>query len=94
MKANAGKRCARCGKRRKKGGTFYRLRAELISSFDGYIQFDETADMKEKIKEVEREVEGLTEKEMEEQIYKRFDYYICPVCRDEIDTFLETESNG
>jgi hypothetical protein len=89
MRANAKKRCARCGKRLKKGGIYYRLNAELISSFDGHIQVDEKIDLEERIKEIEEKVEGLTEREMEEQVYKRFDYYICSVCRDTIDTFLE-----
>jgi uncharacterized protein Yka (UPF0111/DUF47 family) len=93
MNANGKKRCSRCGKRLKKGGAFYKLSAELISSFDGYIQVDEKENLAERIKEMEQEVDGLTEKEMEEQVYKKYDYYVCPACRDEIDTFLEMGSN-
>jgi len=92
MDRTARKRCAKCGKRLKKGGSFYVLKAELISSFDGYIP-DDNIELGEKIREIEDEVERLSEEKLAEQVYKKFEYYVCPECRDDIDEFLKTEDD-
>src|SRR3989304_2839454 len=91
MAARDKNRCARCGKRIKKGGTFYRLKAELISSFDGHITVDQKQDIKDLIEKTKAELEGLSEEEIEAQVYKSFDYFVCPGCRDEIAGFLRIE---
>jgi hypothetical protein len=84
-------RCARCGKRIKKGTTAYRLKAELISSFDGYVSVDEKTNMTDLLEELKESLEGLSAEELEEQVYKLHDYMICTTCRDEIDRFLSLE---
>jgi hypothetical protein len=85
-------RCARCGKRLKKGGMAYRLKAELLSHFDGYLH-DSGDGLAELVSKIGTEMEQLTEEELEKQIYQRFDYIICPVCRDEIEHFLHPTEN-
>ncbi len=85
------KRCAKCGTRIKKGGVAYWLKAELVSEFDGYIYPDEKTDLKEFIEKVNVELEGLSPEEIEEQIYKKFEYLVCAGCRDKIDGLLEAE---
>jgi hypothetical protein len=83
-------RCARCGKRLKKGGVSYRLRAELISRFDGYIQ-DKGKDLDETLEKIESDVAGMSEEELEKQVYQKIEYIVCSSCRDEIERFLDTE---
>ena len=83
------KRCAKCGKRIKKGGVAYWLKAELISEFDGYIYADEKINLKDFIDKVNLELEDRSPEEIEEQVYKKFEYLVCPGCRDELDRFLD-----
>jgi len=80
-------RCRRCGKRFKKGGLAYRLKAELLSHFDGHIR-DTGESMAELVGKIEEEMEEMTEEQLEKQIYQKFDYIVCPSCRDEIERFL------
>lgn len=93
MSDKSKKRCAKCGKRIKKGGVSYWLKAELISAFDGYIYSDEKTDLRDFIDKVNIEVEGQSPEEIEEQIYKKFEYLVCVRCRDEVDKFLDIEKN-
>lgn len=86
------KRCARCGRRFRKGGTYYTVKAELISVFDGHIN-DRAADFEKKLGEIEKELKDTPEKELEEQVYKKIEYLVCVACRDEIDEFLKAEDN-
>lgn len=88
------KRCMRCGKRIKKGGIAYRLKAELISSFNGFLTVNEKTNMHDLLVELKESFEGLSAKELEEQVYKLHEYTICASCRDEIDRFLSTEKLG
>jgi hypothetical protein len=88
------KRCSRCGRRIKKGGIAYRLKAELISSFDGYLTINERANMHDLLEELKESFGGLSAKELEEQVYKLHEYMICTSCRDEIDRFLSMERPG
>ncbi len=87
------KRCERCGKRIKKGAVAYRLKAELISSFDGYLSIKENTSMHDLLEELKDSFEGLSAKELEEQVYKLHEYMICTSCRDEIDRFLSLEGS-
>ncbi len=87
------KRCSKCGTRIKKGGVAYWLKAELISAFDGHINFDEKTDLKNYIDTVNVELEGQSPEEIEEQIYKKFEYLVCTKCRDELDRLLYVEEN-
>jgi hypothetical protein len=80
-------RCARCGKRFRKGGPAYRIKAELISHFDGHIR-GSGKELKELVAEIETLMENITEEELERQIYRKFEYLVCPACRDEIEHFL------
>lgn len=90
MDIAARKRCARCGKRLKKEGSFYVLKAELVSSFDGYLPENDKS-LEERLAKIENEIEGLSEEELAEQVYKKFEYFVCGECRDEINDFLSLE---
>ena len=94
MAENRKHRCARCGKRFKKGGISYRLKAELISHFDGYIDVSGKKGLKEIIDKINMDLSGLTKKQIEKQVYQKFEYIICPDCRDEIEAFLLTEEQA
>lgn len=87
------KRCRRCGRRIKRGGIAYNLRAELISSFDGYLSVDEKSNVNELLERLKESSEGLSAEELEEQVYKLHEYMICTRCRDEIDRFLAMENS-
>ena len=86
-------RCARCGKRIRKGGIFYRLKAELISGFDGQIFVDEKLDLEAFVEKVRERLDDLSSEEIEQQVYKKHEYVTCSECRDEIDNFLESKDN-
>ncbi len=93
MHENGKKRCAKCGIRIKKGGIAYWLKAELISAFDGYIYSDEKTDLKDFIDKMSIELEGQTPEEIEEQVYKKFEYLVCAGCRDKLDGLLYIEED-
>lgn len=86
-------RCARCGKRFKKGGPNYRLKAELISHFDGFLGYNGKSDLADKIEKLNKEMEEMTEAEIAKQVYEKFEYIVCPSCRDELAQFLNTENS-
>ena len=66
------------------------MKAELASYFDGYI-YESPLDFESQLEKIGKQVEGLSESVMEEQIYKKFEYRVCPACRDNIDNFLTPE---
>ena len=85
-------RCGFCGKRFKKGGTRYRLRLELFSDFDGYLEdFSIKPDdfLKKKIENILEQTEGKTEKELEEEIYLKKDLLLCVNCRNQFHNILK-----
>ena len=87
-------RCYRCGKRLKKGGDNYRLECTITADFDGYL--DTSADRQD-ISDVIEEIElsGLTEQELEEQVYLHLKKRLCLDCRNEIVNFLKGfDQNG
>ena len=81
-------RCYRCGKRLKKGGDNFRLECTITADFDGHI--DTSVDRKG-LEDVIEEIElsGLTEKELEEQVYFYLKRRMCLDCRNEIVNFLK-----
>ena len=86
-------RCQRCGKRLKKGGDNYRLECIIASDFDGYINI---ASSKQSIIKLTDEIElsGLTEQELEEQVYFRLTQKLCHDCRNELVDFLKGYSEN
>ena len=90
MDRTAPRRCARCGRRLRKGGVYYTLTAELASSFDGYI-IEGGNGFEERLEKIQSEVAGLNEEELQEQVYKKYEYLVCSGCRDEIDRLLKPE---
>lgn len=68
------------------------MKAELISVFDGYIN-EGAGELDSKLTKIEKELEGVPEKKLEEQVYKRFEYLVCVACRDNIDNFLTVEDS-
>jgi hypothetical protein len=85
-------RCDICGKRFKKGQTRYRINVEVISDFDGYIEdFSKKPHdyLEKKIGKIIKETEGLTEKELEEEVYLKRHGLICVNCREEFLKLLK-----
>lgn len=80
-------RCDLCGKRFKKGGTRYRINLEVISDFDGHIEdFSKKPDdyLQEKIEKIMGQTEGMTEQELEEEVYLKRNWLVCVGCRDKL----------
>ncbi len=94
MGSTAKNRCARCGKRLKKGGSAYRLKAELISHFDGYIRVNPNESIEETIDKIHSKLEKINGDEIEKQVYQKFEYLVCPPCRDEVEKFLSPGPGG
>jgi hypothetical protein len=86
-KSEKGKpRCDFCGKRFKKGGTRYRIKIEVLSDFDGYLEdiSEKPLDyMEKKIKKIIEETKDMTEKEIEEEVYLKREFLVCVGCREE-----------
>ena len=77
-------RCEVCGKRFRKGGTRYRVNLEIISDFDGHIEdFSKKPDdhLENKIGEILKETEHMSEQELEEEIYLKRNWRVCVNCR-------------
>ncbi len=81
-------RCHRCGKRLKKGGDNYRLDCTIVADFDGYI---DNPIAQKGLDEVVQEIElsGLTEEELQEQVYLNIKQKLCFDCRNEIANYLK-----
>lgn len=78
-------RCHLCGKRFKKGGTRYRLNLEIISDFDGHIEdFSKKPDdyLQKKVDEILEQTSGMTEEELEEEVYLKRNWLLCIGCRE------------
>lgn len=79
-------RCDFCGKRFRKGKTRYRIKIEVFSDFDGYLEdlSKKSEDfMEKKIKKIIENTKDLSEKELEEQIYLKREFLVCVGCREE-----------
>jgi hypothetical protein len=91
MRSKDKARCERCGKRLKKGGSNYRLECFIVSDFDGYLDISATKrDWQEIAKEIE--YSGLTEEELEEQVYFKLEQKLCFDCRCDVINFLKRKS--
>lgn len=88
MKAKKPVRCKLCGKRLKKGGDNYRLECTVISDFDGYINLSASqTDIRELIDDIEHT--GLTEQELNEQVYFKLKGKLCLDCRNRVVNFIK-----
>jgi hypothetical protein len=88
MSAGKISRCQRCGKRLKKGGDNYRLECSIVADFDGYI--DASLDRSSIVELAEAIVlSGLTEEDLEEQVYFVIKQKLCRDCREEVVAFLK-----
>jgi hypothetical protein len=86
-------RCDFCGKRFKKGGTRYRIKIEVVSDFDGYLEdwSKKPNDfLQRKIKKTLEDTKDMTEKEIEEQVYLKREFLACVKCREK---FLKNLKN-
>jgi len=86
------RRCHLCGKRLKKGGLKYHLKAELISDFDGYLSvpYDQKKDYAQEIKDTIAASKGKSDKELEEEVYQKFEFLFCPDCKTRLVSFLKS----
>ncbi|MCJ7507804.1 MAG: hypothetical protein MUO85_03615 [candidate division Zixibacteria bacterium] len=84
-------RCAKCGKRLKKGGLKYNIRVEVASDFDGYLEdySKKPLDFLEnRLKILEEDLKNRSEKELEEDVYIERSFLVCEGCRDQFVKIL------
>lgn len=71
--------CSRCGKTIDPGDLFYRLTIKVFADFDGVIKIkDSTIDIKKEFEKAKAYPEDL----LEEEVYKAFDFILCPRCKE------------
>ena len=88
MNRKKGIRCGQCGKRLKKGGDNYRLDCTVATDFDGYINVSADQDNMQKLMG-EIKDSGLTERELQEQVYFNLKQKLCLDCRNKVVKFLK-----
>jgi hypothetical protein len=83
-----GNRCGLCGRRLRKGGDNYRIECTIVADFDGYLHISsDNAEIQKIIEDIE--YSGLSERELEEQVYFHFKQKLCSECRHKTVNFLK-----
>ena len=71
--------CNRCGKIINPGDLFYRLAIKVFADFDGVINIKgEKINFNEEFEKIKSYPEEL----IEEEVYKEFDFVLCPRCKE------------
>ncbi len=71
--------CSRCKRIINPGSPFYRLLIKVFADFDGVINIKS---VKYDIKEEFEKVKSIPEELLEEEVYKEFDFILCPRCKE------------
>jgi hypothetical protein len=75
----ASQTCCRCSKVINPGDLLYRVTIKVFADFDGIININShNIDVE---KEFEK-VKSVPEELLEEEVYKEFDYILCPRCKE------------
>lgn len=72
-------RCNRCKKIIDPGDLFYRLVIKVFAEFDGVINIKKT---KMNLKDEFEKIKSYPEDLIEEEVYKEFDFVLCPRCKE------------
>jgi len=72
-------RCNRCEKIIEPGDLFYRLTIKIFADFDGVINIKKT---KMNLNEEFEKIRSYPEALIEEEVYKEFDFVLCPRCKE------------
>jgi hypothetical protein len=72
-------KCSRCDKIIDAGDLFYRLTIKVFADFDGVINIKKT---KMNLKEEFEKIKSYPESLIEEEVYKEFDFILCPRCKE------------
>ena len=71
--------CSRCNKIIDPGDLFYRLTIKVFADFDGVIRIKDTnIDIEKEFEKAKAYPEDL----IEEEVYKEFDFILCPRCKE------------
>ncbi len=71
--------CNRCNRIINSGDLFYRLVIKVFADFDGVINIKgKKMDLNEEFKKIKSYPEDL----LEEEVYKEFDFILCPRCKE------------
>lgn len=70
----------------------YHLKAEFISDFDGYLSvpYDEKKNYAQEIKDTVEALKGKSGKELEEEVYQKFELLLCVDCKKRLVSFLKS----
>jgi hypothetical protein len=71
--------CSRCSKVINPGDLLYRVTIKVFADFDGIINIkSQNIDVEKEFEKVKSVPEDL----LEEEVYKEFDYILCPRCKE------------
>jgi len=82
MKLSSNNRCARCGRPLPRGGTAYRVKVDVTSTFDGYIPCDPSEDTTAQLRKIAAELKSLPTELLEEEVHLEFAFLICLPCKE------------
>jgi hypothetical protein len=72
-------KCSRCNRIINPGDLFYRLTIKVFADFDGVINIKaKKINLKEEFDKIKSYPEDL----IEEEVYKEFDFILCPRCKE------------
>ena len=71
--------CSRCNKTINTGNLLYRITIKVFADFDGIINIKET---KMNLNEEFEKIKSYPEDLLEEEVYKEFDFVLCPRCKE------------
>ena len=70
----------------------YHLKAEFISDFDGYLSvpYNEKKNYAQEIKDTVEALKDKSGKELEEEVYQKFELLLCVDCKKRLVSFLKS----
>jgi len=82
MTLSSHNRCARCGRALPPGSTAYRVKIDVVSTFDGFIPFDPSEDTAAKLKKIAEDMKSLPAELLEEEVHQEFAFLVCLACKE------------
>ena len=80
--------CDRCSALIEQSRARFALRVELFAAYDG-LEIRSAEDLKQRniraeIEQLLSEIQGMDPKQLEQEIYARYEFDLCKACRDEL----------
>lgn len=75
-------RCEKCGRSLPQGSLYYKLSISLLQGFDGVIDENDGAAIKDIISRINEQTAGVPESLLEEEIHREFSFILCSRCKE------------